>query len=48
MCVDSFRCTFIESYIELLLILILNVFNDYNNSKLVIMVKNKFVHFIIM
>jgi hypothetical protein len=34
--------------LKTLLILILNVFNDYNNLKLVIMVKNKFVHLIIM
>ncbi len=35
------------AYTKILMILILNIFNDYNSSKIVIMVKMKIVHLII-
>ncbi len=49
----SFRCTCIKSFkvhvpCMMLLIVILNIFNDYNTSNFVIMVQRKIVHVIIM
>jgi len=47
-CVYIFKCICIESFEQMLLILILNVINGLKGSKFVIMVKNKSVHLTII
>jgi hypothetical protein len=42
-CVYIFKCTCIESFEWMLLILILNILNGQKSSKFVIMVKNKII-----
>jgi hypothetical protein len=47
-CVYIFKCICIESFEQMLLILIQNVFNGSKGSKFVFMIQNKNVHLIII